>query len=91
MFTAMMIVKSEYRTRLNFLAVSSASIATSNMIRIAQTAFRITASILQSVVDLSNEVMCAGVPVVVADEVGCVANLVRDGENGLVMQAGNVD
>jgi glycosyltransferase involved in cell wall biosynthesis len=37
-----------------------------------------------------NEVMCAGVPVVVADEVGCVPDLVRDGQNGLLMQAGDV-
>ena len=37
-----------------------------------------------------NEVMCAGVPIVVAEEVGCVPDLVRDGESGLLMQAGNV-
>lgn len=37
-----------------------------------------------------NEVMCAGIPVVVADEVGCVPDLVRDGQNGLLMKAGDV-
>lgn len=36
-----------------------------------------------------NEVMCAGIPVVVADEVGCVRDLVRDGENGLLTRAGD--
>lgn len=38
-----------------------------------------------------NEVMCAGLPVVVADEVGCVPDLVRDGVNGRHMRAGDVD
>lgn len=37
-----------------------------------------------------NEAMCAGIPVVVADEVGCVPDLMRDGENGLLMKAGDV-
>lgn len=37
-----------------------------------------------------NEVLCAGLPVIVAAEVGCVADLVRDGRNGLLMQAGDV-
>jgi len=37
-----------------------------------------------------NEVMCAGLPVVVAAEVGCVPDLVRDGRSGLLMQAGDV-
>lgn len=37
-----------------------------------------------------NEVMCAGIPVVVADEVGCVQDLVYDGHNGLLMKAGDV-
>lgn len=37
-----------------------------------------------------NEVMCAGVPVIVAGEVGCVPDLVQDGRNGLLMQAGDV-
>jgi len=36
-----------------------------------------------------NEVMCAGVPVVVAAEVGCVPDLVHDGRTGLLMQAGD--
>ena len=38
-----------------------------------------------------NEVMCAGIPVVVADEVGCVRDLVQDGVNGLHTRAGDVD
>lgn len=38
-----------------------------------------------------NEVMCAGLPVVVADGVGCVADLVEDGVNGALCRAGNVD
>lgn len=37
-----------------------------------------------------NEVMCAGVPVVVAEEVGCVPDLVHDGRTGLLMRAGDV-
>jgi len=37
-----------------------------------------------------NEVMCAGVPVVVAAEVGCVPDLVHDGCTGVLMQAGDV-
>jgi glycosyltransferase involved in cell wall biosynthesis len=37
-----------------------------------------------------NEVMCAGIPVVVSDEVGCVADLVRDGVNGYHMKARDV-
>ena len=37
-----------------------------------------------------NEVMCAGVPVVVAEEVGCVPDLVHDGRTGLLMPAGDV-
>jgi glycosyltransferase involved in cell wall biosynthesis len=37
-----------------------------------------------------NEVMCAGLPVIVASEVGCVPDLVHDGSNGLLTQAGNV-
>ena len=36
-----------------------------------------------------NEVMCAGLPVVVSDTVGSVPDLVRDGENGRLMQAGD--
>jgi len=38
-----------------------------------------------------NEVMCAALPVVVADEVGCVADLVQDGINGALFKAGSVD
>lgn len=37
-----------------------------------------------------NEVMCAGVPLVVSDEVGCVPDLVKDGVNGYHMKAGDV-
>lgn len=36
-----------------------------------------------------NEVMCAGLPVVVSDDVGCVPDLVRDGVNGRLMKAGD--
>ena len=38
-----------------------------------------------------NEAMCAGLPLVVSKEVGCVADLVMDGVNGLHAKAGNVD
>lgn len=38
-----------------------------------------------------NEVLCASMPVVVADEVGCVPDLVRDGVNGRLVRAGDVD
>ncbi|MBO9711492.1 glycosyltransferase family 4 protein [Sphingomonas sp.] len=38
-----------------------------------------------------NEVMCAGLPVVVAREVGCVPDLVHDGVNGALFPAGDVD
>ena len=37
-----------------------------------------------------NEVLCAGVPVIVAAEVGCVPDLVHDGRNGLLVPAGDV-
>lgn len=37
-----------------------------------------------------NEVMCAGIPVVVADEVGCVPDLVKDGVNGFHIKAGDI-
>lgn len=37
-----------------------------------------------------NEVMCAGLPVVVADKVGCAPDLVKEGVNGFLMQAGDV-
>ena len=36
-----------------------------------------------------NEVMCAGIPVIVSDEVGCVPDLVKDGINGYHMKAGS--
>jgi glycosyltransferase involved in cell wall biosynthesis len=36
-----------------------------------------------------NEVMCAGIPVVVSDEVGCVPDLVRDDINGYRIKAGS--
>jgi glycosyltransferase involved in cell wall biosynthesis len=38
-----------------------------------------------------NEALCLARPVIVSDHVGCAADLVRDGENGLVFQAGDVD
>jgi glycosyltransferase involved in cell wall biosynthesis len=38
-----------------------------------------------------NEAMCAGLPVVVSREVGCVADLVRDGVNGYTPTAGDID
>lgn len=38
-----------------------------------------------------NEVMCAGVAIVATDEVGAVADLVREGENGLLYPARDVD
>lgn len=37
-----------------------------------------------------NEVMCAGIPVVVSDEVGCAPDLVKDGVNGYQVKAGDV-
>jgi glycosyltransferase involved in cell wall biosynthesis len=37
-----------------------------------------------------NEVMCAGIPVVVSDEVGCVPDLVKDGVNGYHIKAGDI-
>ncbi len=37
-----------------------------------------------------NEVMACGRAVVVSDAVGCAVDLVRDGENGCVFEAGNV-
>lgn len=37
-----------------------------------------------------NEVMCAGLPVVVAEEVGCVPDLVEEGVNGALCTAGDV-
>ena len=38
-----------------------------------------------------NEVMCAGLPVVTTEEVGAAADLLRDGENGYVYPAGDID
>lgn len=38
-----------------------------------------------------NEALCLGRPVVVSDHVGCAADLVEPGTNGLVFPAGNVD
>jgi glycosyltransferase involved in cell wall biosynthesis len=38
-----------------------------------------------------NEAMCASLPVVVSSEVGCVADLVRDGVNGYTPAAGDID
>jgi glycosyltransferase involved in cell wall biosynthesis len=37
-----------------------------------------------------NEVMCAGIPVIVSDEVGCVPDLVKDGVNGYSIKAGSL-
>jgi glycosyltransferase involved in cell wall biosynthesis len=37
-----------------------------------------------------NEAMCAGLPVVVSREVGCVADLVHDGVNGCTPAAGDI-
>ena len=38
-----------------------------------------------------NEAMCAGLPVVVSREVGCVPDLVRDGVNGYTPAAGDIE
>jgi glycosyltransferase involved in cell wall biosynthesis len=38
-----------------------------------------------------NEAMCAGVPVVVSRDVGCVADLVKDGVNGFTPAVGDID
>jgi glycosyltransferase involved in cell wall biosynthesis len=38
-----------------------------------------------------NEAMAAGRAVVVSDEVGCAPDLVKDGENGFVFKAGDID
>ena len=37
-----------------------------------------------------NEAMCAGLPVVVSREIGCVPDLVRDGVNGYTPEAGDI-
>jgi glycosyltransferase involved in cell wall biosynthesis len=38
-----------------------------------------------------NEAMCAGLPIVLSEEVGCVADLVRDGVNGATFPASDVE
>ncbi|MGC8493805.1 MAG: glycosyltransferase family 4 protein [Syntrophobacteraceae bacterium] len=38
-----------------------------------------------------NEVMCAGVAIVATEEIGAVADLVRQGENGMLYPTGNID
>jgi glycosyltransferase involved in cell wall biosynthesis len=38
-----------------------------------------------------NEAMCFGLPVVVSDVIGCGPDLVREGENGFVFRAGDVE
>jgi len=38
-----------------------------------------------------NEVMCAGLPIVISDEVGCVPDLVKHGDNGFLFKAGDVE
>ena len=38
-----------------------------------------------------NEAMCAGLPIVIASEVGCVPDLLRQGENGYSFTAGDID
>jgi len=38
-----------------------------------------------------NEAMCAGLPVVVGDKLGCARDLVRNGENGYLVPSGDVD
>lgn len=38
-----------------------------------------------------NEALCLGRPVIVSDHVGCAADLVEPGGNGLIFPAGNVD
>ena len=37
-----------------------------------------------------NEAMCAGFPIVITDEVGCVPDLVSNGVNGLTYRAGDI-
>lgn len=37
-----------------------------------------------------NEVMCAGLPIVICGEVGCVPDLVEDDDNGLLFKAGDI-
>ena len=38
-----------------------------------------------------NEAMCAGLPVVVSSEVGCVPDLVKNGENGQTVEARDIE
>ncbi|MFO1496429.1 MAG: glycosyltransferase family 4 protein [Lysobacterales bacterium] len=38
-----------------------------------------------------NEVMCAGLPVIIGEQVGCAADLVVPGKNGCLVSAGDVD
>jgi glycosyltransferase involved in cell wall biosynthesis len=38
-----------------------------------------------------NEAMCAGLPIVLSEEIGCAEDLVRDGVNGATFRAGDVD
>ena len=37
-----------------------------------------------------NEAMCAGLPIVLSEEIGCAADLVQDGVNGATFRAGDV-
>jgi glycosyltransferase involved in cell wall biosynthesis len=37
-----------------------------------------------------NEAMCAGIPIIASSEIGCVPDLVREGDNGRIFPAGNV-
>jgi glycosyltransferase involved in cell wall biosynthesis len=37
-----------------------------------------------------NEAMCAGLPIVLSEEIGCADDLVRDGVNGATFAAGDV-
>ena len=39
---------------------------------------------------ITNEAMAAGLPVIVSSDVGCAADLVRNGENGFVYPVGNL-
>lgn len=37
-----------------------------------------------------NEVMCAALPVVISEEIGCVPDLIKNGENGIIFPAGDI-
>ena len=39
---------------------------------------------------ITNEAMAAGLPIIVSDDVGCAADLIRCGENGFVYPVGNI-